>query len=146
MIQDLPTSARDTGDVGLTPRSEDPLEEDMATHSSIHAWRIPWTEEPGGLAESWKRLKWLSTRHAHPGLLSRVEHRNTFNHPNQSVTESSQVRLAFNQSNSNKFFLEITKQKLALIIFLTIHDYSKLTGIERGKEAISMGLVSQKYM
>ena len=28
---------------------EDPLEEDMATHSSVLAWRIPWTEEPGGL-------------------------------------------------------------------------------------------------
>jgi len=28
---------------------EDPLEEDMATHSSILAWEIPWTEEPGGL-------------------------------------------------------------------------------------------------
>ena len=28
---------------------EDPLEERMATHSSILAWRIPWTEEPGGL-------------------------------------------------------------------------------------------------
>ena len=28
---------------------EDPLEEGMATHSSIRAWRIPWTEEPGGL-------------------------------------------------------------------------------------------------
>ena len=28
---------------------EDPLEEDMATHSSSLAWRIPWTEEPGGL-------------------------------------------------------------------------------------------------
>ena len=28
---------------------EDPLEEGMATHSSIFAWRIPWTEEPGGL-------------------------------------------------------------------------------------------------
>ena len=27
----------------------DPLEEGMATHSSILAWRIPWTEEPGGL-------------------------------------------------------------------------------------------------
>ena len=27
----------------------DPLEESMATHSSILAWRIPWTEEPGGL-------------------------------------------------------------------------------------------------
>ena len=28
---------------------KDPLEKGMATHSSIHAWRIPWTEEPGGL-------------------------------------------------------------------------------------------------
>ena len=28
---------------------EDPLEEGMATHSSILAWRIPWIEEPGGL-------------------------------------------------------------------------------------------------
>ena len=29
--------------------SEDLLEEEMATHSSVLAWRIPWTEEPGGL-------------------------------------------------------------------------------------------------
>ena len=28
---------------------EDPLEKEMATHSSIVAWRIPWTEKPGGL-------------------------------------------------------------------------------------------------
>ena len=28
---------------------EDPLEKEMATHSSILPWRIPWTEEPGGL-------------------------------------------------------------------------------------------------
>ena len=28
---------------------EDPLEEEMATHSSIPAWETPWTEEPGGL-------------------------------------------------------------------------------------------------
>ena len=31
---------------------EDPLEEDMAIHSSILAWRIPWTEQPGGLHQS----------------------------------------------------------------------------------------------
>ena len=30
----------------------DPLEKEMATHSSILAWRIPWTEEPGGLLQS----------------------------------------------------------------------------------------------
>ena len=28
---------------------EDPLEEEVATHSNIRAWRIPWSEEPGGL-------------------------------------------------------------------------------------------------
>ena len=28
---------------------EDPLEKEMATYSRIHAWKIPWTEEPGGL-------------------------------------------------------------------------------------------------
>ena len=35
--------------VGFLGR-EDPLEEVMATHSNILAWRIPWTEEPGGLS------------------------------------------------------------------------------------------------
>ena len=43
----------------------DPLEEETATHSSILAWEIPWTEEPGGLqslgSQSWTRLKELST-------------------------------------------------------------------------------------
>jgi len=36
-------SACNAGDLGSIP-----LEEEMATHSSILAWRIPWTEEPGG--------------------------------------------------------------------------------------------------
>ena len=39
----------DAGDADLIPRLGDPLEEGMATHSSILAWRILWTEEPGGL-------------------------------------------------------------------------------------------------
>ena len=37
------------GDVGLVPGLRDPLEKEMASHSSILAWRIPWTEEPEGL-------------------------------------------------------------------------------------------------
>ena len=32
---------------------EDPLQEGMATHPSILAWRIPWTEKPGGLHSLW---------------------------------------------------------------------------------------------
>ena len=36
---------------------ENPLEESMATHSSVLAWRIPWTEEPGGLQSmGWQRV------------------------------------------------------------------------------------------
>ena len=35
--------------MGSIPASEDPLEEETATPSSILAWEIPWTEEPGGL-------------------------------------------------------------------------------------------------
>ena len=35
--------------MGLILGQEDPLEKEMATHSSIIAWETPWTEEPGGL-------------------------------------------------------------------------------------------------
>ena len=42
-------STCNAGDLGSIPGQEDPLEKEMATHSSILAWRIPWTEEPGGL-------------------------------------------------------------------------------------------------
>ena len=37
------------GDLGSIPGSGNPLEKEMATHSSILAWRIPWAEKPGGL-------------------------------------------------------------------------------------------------
>ena len=42
-------SACSSGDLGSISGWKDPLEKRMATHSSILAWRIPWTEEPGGL-------------------------------------------------------------------------------------------------
>ena len=46
MVKNLP--AMQKTQVGSLGR-EDPLEEEMATHSSILAWKIPWTEEPGRL-------------------------------------------------------------------------------------------------
>ena len=42
-------SAGNVGDLGSIPGLGRSLEKGMATHSSILAWRIPWTEEPGGL-------------------------------------------------------------------------------------------------
>ena len=49
MVKSLPANAEDKGDAGLIPGSGRSLEEGMATHSSVLVWRIPWTEEFGGL-------------------------------------------------------------------------------------------------
>ena len=49
MIKNLPANAGDKRDAGSILGQEDPLEEGMATDSSVLAWEIPWTEEPGGL-------------------------------------------------------------------------------------------------
>ena len=46
---DSEESSCNAGDLGLIPGLEDPLEKGTTTHSSILAWRIPWTEEPGRL-------------------------------------------------------------------------------------------------
>ena len=48
-VKNPPANAGDIRDVGLIPGLGRSLEKGMATHSSILAWRIPWTEEPGGL-------------------------------------------------------------------------------------------------
>ena len=58
MVKNLPAMK----ETQVQPLSQgDPLEKGMAIHSSILAWRIPWTEEPGGLTahgvtKSWTRL------------------------------------------------------------------------------------------
>ena len=49
MVKNLPANAGNIRDMGSVPGWKDSLEEGIATHSSILAWRIPWTEEPGGL-------------------------------------------------------------------------------------------------
>ena len=46
VVKNLPAHA---GDTDLILGQEDPLEKEIATHSSILAWEIPWTEEPGRL-------------------------------------------------------------------------------------------------
>ena len=49
VVKNLPASAGDTAELGLILGSGTSMEEGMATHSSVLAWRIPWTEEPDGL-------------------------------------------------------------------------------------------------
>ena len=49
VVKNLPANARDIQTQIQSLGREDPLEKEMVIHSSILAWRIPWTEEPGGL-------------------------------------------------------------------------------------------------
>ena len=60
VVKNLPVNA---GDKGSIPRLEDPLKKEVPTHSSILAWKIPWTEVPGRLestsSQSWMWLKLL---------------------------------------------------------------------------------------
>ena len=75
-IKNQPANAGDIKDTGTIPGSGRSLEKGMATHSSILVWRIPWTEEPGGLQflglqrrTGWKQL----STHAHTYIKQSIE-------------------------------------------------------------------------
>ena len=55
VVENPPANA---GDVGSIPGQEDPLEKEMAIHSSNLAWEIPWTEEPGRLQSMGSQKSW----------------------------------------------------------------------------------------
>ena len=67
VVKNPPANAGDSGDTGSVPGLGRSLEKEMATHSSILAWEIPWTEEPGGLQSiaslSWTQLSMHTHRH-----------------------------------------------------------------------------------
>ena len=69
MVKNPPPNAGDIRDMGSIPGSGISLEKDMATHTSILAWSIQWTEEPGwatvhGVTKSQTRWEQLSMQHA----------------------------------------------------------------------------------
>ena len=49
VVKNPPVNAEDASDTGSIPGTRNALEEEMATHSSILAWEILWTDKPGGL-------------------------------------------------------------------------------------------------
>ena len=77
---------------------EDPLEELMATHSSILAWRIPWTEEPGGLQSKVSRVghDWSDFVHVH-----------THTHTHARTNICFQIFKTIFQSLKSDFLVEI---------------------------------------
>ena len=64
MVKNIPANAGVVRDMGSIPRSKDPLEECTATHSSILAWRIPWTGicGPQGRKELLVAISWTQVK------------------------------------------------------------------------------------
>ena len=78
VVKNPPANAGDTGDIGLISGSRRSPKKGRATHSSIRARRIPWTEESGGshwVPKSWARVKQLSM-HEHAGMHETVQDNN----------------------------------------------------------------------
>ena len=72
---DYKKSACSAGDPGLDPW-EDHLEKVMATHSSILAWEIPWTEQPGRLQSIWLQIvghNWATNTHTHTHITHNMQ-------------------------------------------------------------------------
>ena len=68
---EVKVSVCNAGDLGSTPGSEDPLEKEMATHSIILAWEIPWMQKPGSLQSTGsQKLDTTKQLHFHFFLLN----------------------------------------------------------------------------
>ena len=95
---------------------EDPLEKGMAAHSSILAWRIPWTEEPGRLQSmsSQKRQIWLSNNNIKVHINSKCERQVL----NVNLHES-QMHFSSTVLFSTSLIWQTQKKKLEKVIALT---------------------------
>ena len=95
-------SACSTGDPGLIVDQEDPLEKGIATHSSILAWRIPWTEEAGSLQLQRVGHDWASNMGSPVVTHLSFHYRCTDSVPGQG-TESLNVTWGAQKINENKY-------------------------------------------
>ena len=72
VVKNPPTSAGGAGDAGSILSQEDPLEKEMATHSSILAWEIQWTEKSLVGYSPWGHKESDMTQHVHTGSSHRA--------------------------------------------------------------------------
>ena len=123
---------------GFNPWVEDPLEEGTATHSNILAWRIPWTEEPGGL----RSVGLQRVRHDSSDLT--CTHTPTLDHLIQNLFSLSLVIFSLS------FFLEIyLKLPQEILLCNRVENYSCRGSTRRGEVhrlALSPALKSQAFL
>ena len=126
MVKNPPANAEDSGSIpGLNFLL--PLDEEMAPHSSILAWKIPWTEEPGGpqsmgSKESDKTVQ--SSMHTHnyvylvKHLIVLLVYSYSWKHTKFTIILKLVILLAFSYGYSNYWILWITSDYCKLIIIL----------------------------
>ena len=146
---------------------EDPLEKGMATHSSILAWRIPWTEEPGGLQYMGSQrvtIEWLST-HTHIGHLGGVGElltdvgithtwklyhpwRVTFESQCQSPVQRSHwdwvwIKSIISLKKTKSLFLGCAGSSLLHVLFSSSKDWGVLSSVTHGLHVALSSLVAE---
>ena len=110
----------------------DPLEEEMATHSSILAWRIPWTEEPGGLRSmGLQRVRhdWSDLAHTNSGIRRRDRCRN--------LAEQGQKHEQTMKNSTNKFDLYTSRESLEWLVQIHLNKLYQFW---------KFGLLLRKYL
>ena len=102
-VKNLPINVGDMQDTWVCSLSqEDPLEEEMATHSSILAWEIPWTEDPGGLQfTGWQRIR-HSWTHRHNWAQTHTHHTHTHTHTHTHAHQGRRKRVEINRLQLEK--------------------------------------------
>ena len=121
VIKNLPANARDLGDSALRPGWEDPLEEEVATCSSILARKIPWAEEPGGLQsmglqKSWTRLSdWTHILNLRMCSWSQLHiTKSTYN--NNKVPSTSKIN-SCSKGKYNSWLIKFAQVFIILLLF-----------------------------
>ena len=102
VVKNLPANSGDKRDMSLITGRKDPLEKEMAAHSSPLAWRIPWTEEPGGLPSMGSESQTQPSNWAHTHIMGNTE---VFSHADLSAKwEDSIIQNHLYITNTSSYF------------------------------------------
>ena len=97
---------------------EDPLEKEMATHSSILAWRIPWTEEVGGLQSTGCKESDTTERLHFHFMLAKTRRRNSRKGEDHEIMRTDRSEIVCD------LLLSLSSLHLSLLLPLSLHVHS----------------------
>ena len=124
---------------------EDPLEEEMATHSSILVWKIPWTEEPGRLQSMGSQRvghDWATSLHGHRRNLPQHS-KAIYDKPTAKIILNGEKLKAFPLRSGTRLgcpLLPLLLNILLEILTTAIREEKEIKGIQIWKEEVKLSL------